>query len=131
MQVDFGGGALTEFIEFGTILLNTDVLLQELITEAKLRNIQIVERRFETLEEVMGVKEEVVVNCMGMGAGKVFSDGGMQGKKGHLLVFNNTKKLHYFITAKLGAEQVTMYTVDDRVMVGISYLSEDIDPVKD
>lgn len=122
MQVDFGSGLLTEFLEFKTILLNTDVLLQELLTEAKLRCIEIVERKFEKLEDVLGLKEEVVVNCLGMGAGKVFGDQNMQGKKGHLLVFNNPDRLNYLLTTKLGNEQVTVYTVDDRVMVGLTYL---------
>jgi hypothetical protein len=42
VEVEFSNGRTQKCIEFETIALTTDVLLQELLTEAKLRGVEII-----------------------------------------------------------------------------------------
>lgn len=113
------------------MLLITDLLLQELLTEAKLRGCEIIERKFNTLEEVVALKEPVIVNCTGLASAKLFGDTNMQGIKGNLLVYKNVNRVNYMLAANHKGKHVTIYGVGDKLMVGATYLNEPIDPKSD
>lgn len=128
VQVDFGRGGQHKFLEFDSILLITDQLLQELMTEVKLRGVEIIQRKFENLDDVVALKEEVVMNCTGLGSKKLFNDNNLRGKKGNLLVYKNVNKVNYMLTARHDSgSHVTIYGVGDKLMVGATYLDEPID----
>lgn len=57
MEVTFTNGKKAKYLHFDSILLITDMLLQELLAEAKLRGVQVFQRKFSNLKDVLALKE--------------------------------------------------------------------------
>lgn len=59
---------------FRTFLVEPPVLLPRLLKELSIMGVKLVPRTFESVQEVLSLREPTVVNCMGLGAGAVFRD---------------------------------------------------------
>lgn len=44
------------------------------------------ERRFESVDEVLGLQQDTVVNCLGLGAGRLFDDPLVHAVRGQLVL---------------------------------------------
>lgn len=58
------------------------------------------QKKFESVEDVVALKENMIMNCLGFGAAKVFKDDKVTPITGHLLVYKNPFKINYVLSTK-------------------------------
>jgi D-amino-acid oxidase len=90
-----GEGRLTERLPFGphaprgivwdTYLIETSTFLARLVEDLKGSGGVLVERTFSSVDEVQGLAQSIVVNCLGLGAGPLLADDAMVPIRGQLL----------------------------------------------
>ncbi|MEP2650841.1 MAG: FAD-dependent oxidoreductase [Paraglaciecola sp.] len=57
-----------------TLMIDPDIYLRALVTDFRNAGGKLVEQSFESPEDVIKLPQSSIVNCMGLGAGKVFND---------------------------------------------------------
>lgn len=84
--------------EYGTWLINPTILLPRLVEDLQGAGVQFIRRQFEQLRDVAALPENVLVNCTGYGAKKLFADAALVPQRGHLVVLQKSqeKQLYFF-----------------------------------
>jgi len=84
--------------EYSNWLINPTILLPRLVQDLQGAGVRFVRRQFEDVREVAALAENVIVNCTGYGAKKLFADAAMVAQRGHLVVLQKTqeKQLYFF-----------------------------------
>ena len=100
--VDFGNGVSEPYTKFKTLKIDTEMFVEELRVEAGIRGIKMIERKFNSMEELMTLKEEAIFNCTGNSSKKLFPDENMKETLGHMLIFKNPNHLEYSLSANIG-----------------------------
>lgn len=59
-------------VKYSTVLIDSNMYLEELRLEAVLRGAKFVQRRFNTLDEVLGLEEDFIFNCIASASGYLF-----------------------------------------------------------
>lgn len=67
------------------LYIDTPVFLDRLLAELRTAGVTIAERSFASAQEIGGLDEPVVVNCLGLGARGVWRDDAMVPVRGHLV----------------------------------------------
>ncbi|MEO0881672.1 MAG: FAD-dependent oxidoreductase [Pseudomonadota bacterium] len=57
-----------------TLMIDSDIYMRALLSDFQSNGGRLVQRTFETASDIETLKEDTIVNCMGLGAGKVFED---------------------------------------------------------
>ena len=70
---------------YETFIIEPPVFMPKLMAECEALGIQIKAMRFDTLEDILSIEFIRLVNCLGMGAAKLFSDELMIPIKGQLV----------------------------------------------
>ena len=84
--------------EYATWLMNPRILLPRLMADITDGGVNIRQKLFTSLQDVTGLREAIIINCLGLGAGAVFQDPHVQPRGGHLVVLPNPAKLSYFFS---------------------------------
>jgi glycine/D-amino acid oxidase-like deaminating enzyme len=61
-------------VRFDTLMIDPDIYLRTLMSDFFAAGGRIVQRHFEAERDVFDLREKIVVNCTGLGAGKLFGD---------------------------------------------------------
>ncbi|WP_084397827.1 FAD-dependent oxidoreductase [Henriciella aquimarina] len=69
---------------FRAIIIDPDYYLDQIMKDAQLAGARFEARDFDSLEAVMGLPQEVIVNCTGLGAGALFGDESLTPIRGQL-----------------------------------------------
>lgn len=69
---------------YHTLMIDPDYYLDQLMQDAQLAGARFISQRFETLDDVLTLAQPVVVNCTGLGAGKLFGDESLMPIRGQL-----------------------------------------------
>lgn len=72
-------------IVWNTYLIQTSTFLAKLVEEVKTFGGSLVERSFSSVTEVEDLSQPIVVNCLGLGAGKLLSDEAVVPIRGQLI----------------------------------------------
>ncbi|MEM9669412.1 MAG: FAD-dependent oxidoreductase [Pseudomonadota bacterium] len=67
-----------------TLMIDSDIYMRTLLNDFQSNGGRLVQRTFETAADVEALKEDTIVNCMGLGAGKVFEDETISPMRGQL-----------------------------------------------
>jgi glycine/D-amino acid oxidase-like deaminating enzyme len=73
---------------YHTLMIDPDFYLDQLMQDAQLAGARFISQRFEKLDDVLALAQPVIVNCTGLGAGKLFGDESLmpiRGQLSHLL----------------------------------------------
>lgn len=73
--MQYGNGKQEPCTYFNTILINTELFIEELWTELKLRGIPVVLGQFAKLAHLAGLSEDFVYDCLGVLQGRDAGDG--------------------------------------------------------
>ncbi|MEL6107226.1 MAG: FAD-dependent oxidoreductase [Planctomycetota bacterium] len=71
---------------YQTLLIEPSVFLARLMADCELLGVAFMERRFESVDEVLGLQQDTVVNCLGLGAGRLFDDPLVHAVRGQLVL---------------------------------------------
>ncbi len=99
---------------FTTLLIEPHVFLPALVDEVLLRGGRIVPREFRTLEEVLALEEDGIVNCTGLGSRDLFGDPELLPIRGQLAILLPQPEVDY-ITLAGGAY---MFPRSDGIVLG-------------
>ena len=100
---------------YRTLLIEPPIYMPALMDDVRNAGGTFVERRFSSEEEIMGLPERIVVNCLGLGAGEVCRDELVMPIRGQL-VHLKPKKLPYLLI-----HDGYVFPRADAIVVGGSY----------
>lgn len=122
VKIDFGNGVLHDAETYRSILMDGDLLLNSLLKEAKEKGVKFVDRRFNSLDDILKLEEKVIFNCTGWGSAKLFGDDKIVPIAGHLLYLQKVPGLNYFLCAKnKKGDIVSTYPHSEKLAIGLSY----------
>lgn len=96
------------------------VFLADLSTKIQLKNVQIVERHFKTLDDVLGLDEDMIINCTSFGSRALFDDKEMKGVRGHIIYFKKPENVEYLLAQNVPNSNywIVMHPWSDRLILG-------------
>jgi len=122
VKVDFGNGVHHDAIIIKSMLIDGDVLLNELLEEAKAKGVKFHNKRFNDLKDVLALEEEVIFNCSGHGSYKLFGDKDIIPIAGHLIYINKVPGIDYFLCSTNEAgDIVSCYPHGNKLAIGLAY----------
>lgn len=80
-------------------MIDPDYYLDQLMQDAQLAGARFISQRFETLDDVLALKQSVIVNCTGLGAGKLFGDETLMPIRGQLTHLLPQPEIDYSYTS--------------------------------
>lgn len=102
----------------GTVKKNLSIdgklFLNDLFHKVKSLNALVVQRHFENIQDVLGLEENIVVNCTSFGSEELFSDQEFLPVRGHILLFKNVNHLEYMAYENVNDETSTWVTIYPR-----------------
>ena len=102
--------------EYSTLLVEPPILLARLHEGLQLSGVRFLKWEFVGLEAVRQLREQVVVNCTGLGSRKIWPDCKLYPIKGQLALLQPQGELHY-----LYSSNGYVFPRQDAVVVGGSY----------
>jgi glycine/D-amino acid oxidase-like deaminating enzyme len=84
-------------LKYDLLLVEPPILMSRLQADLESR-ITFVKRKFSTINEVLSLKEKVIVNCTGVGAGRLFNDPLVKPLKGQLVFLKPKPNLNYLFS---------------------------------
>lgn len=118
-DVEFGNKVYFPAVQFKTIAMNADQLVNGLYDQARAKGIKFKNYKFSSLEDVMNLDCNIIFNCLGYGAKAVFHDQNIEPVLGKLLYLKPQPKIDYFMSANEGT--VTVYPLPDKIVIGLTY----------
>jgi glycine/D-amino acid oxidase-like deaminating enzyme len=109
--------------KYDLLLVEPPILMTKLQQDLKTR-VTFVRRKFLHLSELTGLREKVIVNCTGFGAGDLFQDIRMKPLKGQLVFLKPQPNLKYLFS---GTGNCYVFPRSDAVIVGGSQQPVDND----
>lgn len=106
---------------YATWLMNPRILLPRLVSDLKGQQVTFQAREFSSKDEIINnLKEPIIVNCTGLGAGKLFNDKAVVGKRGHLVVLQKTlPEQNYFLSGGCCTDEVSyIFCRQNDIVVG-------------
>jgi len=112
--------------EYSTWLINPRILLPRLVADLKRGAVRFRTKEFTDRQQVEDLKQNIIVNCTGYGAKKLFDDQALEARRGHLVVLRNPTRLKYFFSG--GCEHGALSYVFARqrdIVVGGTVIRDD------
>jgi glycine/D-amino acid oxidase-like deaminating enzyme len=77
------------------LMIDPDIYLNALMVDFAAAGGRIIERRFETVDDVLKLKERLIFNCAGLGAGALFGDEELKPVRGQLTMLLPQPEIDY------------------------------------
>jgi len=84
--------------EYSTWLVNPRILLPKLMADLARGGVRTEAKEFRDRQQVEGLRENIIINCTGYGAKKLFDDPAVVPRRGHLVGLKNPARLTYFFS---------------------------------
>jgi glycine/D-amino acid oxidase-like deaminating enzyme len=101
-----------------SMLIEPAIYLNALIRDYLLNGGRIVIREFQARDELMGLRETLIFNCTGLGAGKLFGDAELTPIRGQLSFLLPQPEVEYMT---VGPDDIYMFPRHDGVLLGGSH----------
>jgi D-amino-acid oxidase len=101
-----------------SMLIEPAIYLNALTRDYLLNGGRIVIREFQAREELMGLRENLLFNCTGLGAGKLFGDAELTPIRGQLSFLLPQPEVEYMT---VGPDDIYMFPRHDGVLLGGSH----------
>lgn len=119
--------------DFTTLAINSPAMLNALREEFQELGGNLITRRIRSKDDFFSLPENVLMNCMGMGASTIFPELGLKPVKGDLLFYKNPNGPHGVDTI-VSSEDIIMIPRSDNILaVGAGYIKEfdEIEPTEE
>ena len=104
--------------EFSTMLIEPPIYLNALLEDFYLAGGNLKIRTFNSLEDVSALSEKVIMNCTGLGAGKLFDDKELIPVKGQLTVLLPQPEIDYSYVFPSHENLLYMFPRKDGIILG-------------
>jgi D-amino-acid oxidase len=104
---------------YDTWLINPTILLPKLVKDLKAKGVLFVKREVKRPADFYAASENIIVNCIGLGAKTVLNDPLLVPIRGKLVVFNgNPQNLNYLFSGGCGENPAYLFARQKDVVVG-------------
>lgn len=107
--------------EYSTFLINPTIFLPRLVLDLKAAGVGFRQKTFAANEDWGAMQENILINCTGLGAAKLFGgDNKMIPTRGQLVILpnNNPAGLNYFFSGGCGNGVAYMFARQNDIVVG-------------
>jgi hypothetical protein len=107
-----------DVVEFNTMLIEPPIYLNALLEDFYLAGGKLKIKTFNSLDDVSALPEKVIVNCTGLGAGKLFNDKEIIPVKGQLSVLLPQPEIDYSYVFPSHDNLLYMFPRKDGIILG-------------
>jgi glycine/D-amino acid oxidase-like deaminating enzyme len=112
--------------EYSTWLMNPRILLPKLIADLKKSSVLFKAKDFTDQQQVMDLNENIIINCTGYGAKKLFCDAALQARRGLIAVLKNPAELKYFFSGGCDNDVIAyMFARQSDIVIGGTVVRND------
>ena len=104
--------------QFSTMLIEPAIYLNAMLRDFFMAGGKVVVRSFESIKDVNALSEKVVMNCTGLGAGKLFNDTELTPVRGQLSILLPQTEIDYSYSAEVNGNFIYMIPRKDGVVLG-------------
>ena len=123
VMVHFDRGVTKEAVLFHELALDGKLFLEDLFAKVKMLGAGLIQTAFSSLNSILALDEEVLINCTSQGARELFDDRSFRLVRGHLVYFPFQKQINYKIYQRVedAGYFLTISPWSDRLIVGGVY----------
>lgn len=120
--VHFDNGAIKQARKICRIGIDGGLFMEDLFAKVKSKG-AIFQKHFQTLEDVLNLKEPVIVNCLSLGSREIFDDREFIPARGQIVYLKPQQHVDYMLFQKLPDSNYFfhIYPWSDRVILGGVY----------
>jgi D-amino-acid oxidase len=112
--------------EYSTWLINPRILLPKLVSDLRKGAVRFKMREFEDRQQIEDLKENIIINCTGYGAKKLFDDPALEARRGHLVILRNPARLKYFFSGGCENGAISyLFARQNDIVVGGTVIRDD------
>lgn len=101
------------------IMADPGIYLKRLMTDYQRQGGKVFTQRFETTTDVLALKEKTIINCTGLGAGKLFLDSAVVPVRGQLTLLKPQPEIEYtYIAREPGFTSLYMFPRETSIVLG-------------
>lgn len=104
--------------QFGTMIIEPAIYLNALLRDFYLAGGKVVVKSFESIKDINSLSEKVVMNCTGLGAGKLFNDSELTPVRGQLDILLPQPEIDYSYSAEIDGHFIYMIPRKDGIVLG-------------
>lgn len=126
--VHFDNGVIKKGRRIYELGIDGQLFMNDLYLKVKQKGAILTQCHLESLEDVLNLKESVIINCTSMGSIQLFNDQEFIPVRGHLVYFNNQNNIDYLYFHKIDNDPsdpnmffVSVYPWSDRMILGGVY----------
>lgn len=121
--VHFDNGVIKKGRKVCRVGLDGQVFMEDLYAKVKSKGAILQQHHFGNVEELLNLKEPVIINCMSMGSRELFHDQEFAPIRGQLVYFKSQEDIDYGLVQKIPGSNyfVNIYPWSDRIIVGGVY----------
>lgn len=105
-------------IEISSLMIEPQIYLNALLEDFYLAGGQLKVKHFENIETITQLSESVIMNCTGLGAGKLFNDKTLTPVKGQLTVLLPQPEINYAYLFPSANNTLYMFPRKDGIILG-------------
>jgi len=104
--------------QFSTMMIEPATYLNALLRDFYQAGGKIEVRSFESLKDIVSLDEPVIMNCTGLGAGKLFNDTEITPVRGQLNILMPQPEINYGYSAEVDGKFIYMLPRKDGILLG-------------
>jgi len=104
--------------QFSTMLIEPHIYLNAMLRDFYLAGGKVNVKSFETIKDINSLSETVVMNCTGLGAGKLFNDTEITPVRGQLDILLPQPEIDYSYSAEIDGNFIYMIPRKDGIVLG-------------
>jgi D-amino-acid oxidase len=104
--------------QFGTMIIEPPIYLNALLRDFYMAGGQLTVRSFESLKDITSLSEAVIMNCTGLGAGKLFNDSELEPVRGQLSILLPQPEIDYSYSGEVNGNFIYMIPRTDGIVLG-------------
>lgn len=124
VRVHFDNGIVKVGKQIHELGLDGKLFMEDLYAQAKAKGVLIYQQRFDTVNDIEALSEQIIVNCTSMGSRTLFNDQHFMPIRGHLIYLQAQPGVDYSLHFALLNELdywVKLYPWSDRLILGGVY----------
>lgn len=130
VNVQFDNGVVKTAKRRNEIAINGHVFMEDLFSKVKQKGAILHQQRFDSLEDIIALKEPIIINCTGMASKTLFNDHQLEPIRGQLLYLKPQEGVDYLVGQRILDSHyfVSLYPWNDRLIIGGIYEWNQADP---
>ena len=104
--------------QFGTMIIEPAIYLNAMLRDFYLAGGKVVVKSFESIKDINSLSETVIMNCTGLGAGKLFNDTEITPVRGQLSILLPQPEIDYSYSAEIDGNFIYMIPRKDGIVLG-------------